>query len=271
MSEIVVADNSGASDESEKYQVYEVDSLSKAQVNDGRLKVFYQYEMGKHMAYTFDESGKPICGAKTSSRNGAPCRKLPSAGRNRCRFHGGASPRGLAHPRTTSGLYSKDVVGSFGEKYQAMLEHQDELLNLNDSIAVIRAQISEILDGMDTSESGDAWREAHAIYKRMVRALKKRETETFNEEMALMGKVLNYGVGESAKIESLAKLVEQDRKLVDTEMKMRDRKKDMLTAEQAKGLIRAIVMIVRRHTDQEQLAKISEEVNKVLVEGKVGL
>lgn len=255
----------------DRYAVYEVETLKDAKTPDGRTKCVSVMESnGKPLIYTFDGDGHAICGARAKS-TGAPCQRPPISGRNRCRFHGGASPRGLAHPRTSTGLYSKDVVGSFGEKYQAMLEHQDELLNLNDSIAVIRAQIAEMLENRDSAESGDAWREANAIYKRMVRALKKQEMANFNEEFKMLGEVLKFGVGESEKIEALSKLVEQDRKLVDTEMKMRDRKKDMLTAEQAKGLIRSIVMIVRRHTDQEQLAKISEEVNKVLVEGKVGI
>lgn len=35
----------------------------------------------------------PICGAKAKS-TGEPCRQTPAKGRNRCRFHGGATPRG---------------------------------------------------------------------------------------------------------------------------------------------------------------------------------
>lgn len=35
----------------------------------------------------------PMCGAKARS-TGEPCRQTPAKGRSRCRFHGGATPRG---------------------------------------------------------------------------------------------------------------------------------------------------------------------------------
>jgi hypothetical protein len=50
------------------------------------------------------EKSTGICGAKT--RGGAPCQKPPAEGRTRCRLHGGASPRGMAHPRFKHGGYS---------------------------------------------------------------------------------------------------------------------------------------------------------------------
>jgi len=36
-----------------------------------------------------------VCGAKT--RGGTTCARRPSLGRNRCKLHGGASPRGNHH------------------------------------------------------------------------------------------------------------------------------------------------------------------------------
>jgi hypothetical protein len=48
-----------------------------------------------------------ICGAKT--RSGKPCQKPPAKGRNRCRLHGGASPRGKDSARYRHGTYSTEV------------------------------------------------------------------------------------------------------------------------------------------------------------------
>jgi hypothetical protein len=44
------------------------------------------------------------CGART--RAGSPCERFPAPGRTRCKLHGGASPRGIAHPRFQHGAYS---------------------------------------------------------------------------------------------------------------------------------------------------------------------
>lgn len=51
-----------------------------------------------------------LCGARTKS--GAPCRQAPLRGRNRCRLHGGATPRGLESANTRHGRYSRFLDGT---------------------------------------------------------------------------------------------------------------------------------------------------------------
>ena len=48
------------------------------------------------------------CGAKT--RKGTPCKNPCVRGRNRCRMHGGKTPRGWASPHYKHGFYSKDSI-----------------------------------------------------------------------------------------------------------------------------------------------------------------
>ncbi|HZP97212.1 MAG TPA: hypothetical protein VFC31_12910 [Candidatus Limnocylindria bacterium] len=48
------------------------------------------------------------CGARGRGKQaGLFCDEPPAPGRRRCRVHGGASPIGAAHPRTTHGLYAR--------------------------------------------------------------------------------------------------------------------------------------------------------------------
>ena len=47
------------------------------------------------------------CGAKT--RSGNPCQKPPLLGRNRCRLHGGMSPKGADHWNYRNGQATKEV------------------------------------------------------------------------------------------------------------------------------------------------------------------
>jgi len=46
------------------------------------------------------------CGAKT--RNGTPCKAPKVKGRNRCRKHGGATPRGAKSPHFRHGFYAQN-------------------------------------------------------------------------------------------------------------------------------------------------------------------
>jgi hypothetical protein len=52
-----------------------------------------------------DKSDKRICGAK--NRQGEPCKKPPMRGKNRCRSHGGATPKGKHTGPLKHGLYSE--------------------------------------------------------------------------------------------------------------------------------------------------------------------
>jgi hypothetical protein len=60
------------------------------------------------------------CGAKT--RAGTPCERFPVPGRTRCKLHGGASPRGVAHPRFQHGVYSACPFSGLEEKRRRRAE-----------------------------------------------------------------------------------------------------------------------------------------------------
>lgn len=52
------------------------------------------------------------CNATT--RAGTPCKKWAERGRTRCKFHGGKSRAGWAHPGYVDGRYSTDLVSRWG-------------------------------------------------------------------------------------------------------------------------------------------------------------
>lgn len=48
------------------------------------------------------------CNAKT--RNGTPCRRYPAPDRNRCKLHGGASPKGKDSPHYKTGQRTQEAI-----------------------------------------------------------------------------------------------------------------------------------------------------------------
>jgi hypothetical protein len=54
-----------------------------------------------------ERNKRPVCGARTI-RDGA-CQSTIIMANGRCRIHGGATPRGFAHPNVRHGLRSKDL------------------------------------------------------------------------------------------------------------------------------------------------------------------
>lgn len=79
------------------------------------------------------------CGAKAVS-TGKPCRRWKLAGRERCRRHGGASPRGPASPAYKHGFYSKTLPRDIGDRARTALA-DPELKNLKTLIAVLDVDI----------------------------------------------------------------------------------------------------------------------------------
>ena len=66
------------------------------------------------------------CGARGRGKQaGLFCDEPPAPGRTRCRVHGGASPVGAAHPRTTHGLYAK---GSASDIFAAPFADEERRL-----------------------------------------------------------------------------------------------------------------------------------------------
>lgn len=101
----------------------------------------------------------------TSKRSGKRCRNPPMDGRAVCRMHGGKSPRGLAHPSTTHGGYSKDLVARSMRDHQTNRLHP-ELLELSEDAALSQTLIQEALR---SSQLPEYWAELRALYEKVCR------------------------------------------------------------------------------------------------------
>jgi len=139
-------------------------------------------------------------------------------GRNVCRAHGGATPRGIASPHYKHGRWSKDVPTQLACRYEEARQ-DSELLSLRDEIALIDCQISTVL-AQDTG------------------APLRRE---------------------------LARLVEQRRRLIESEVKHQELAGQMLAIDQALALAGALASTVREHVqDPVALEAIQRDLERLL-------
>lgn len=154
-------------------------------------------------------------------------------------MHGGSQPRGLARHNTTHGRYSKHLPTRLGERYEAALKDPD-LLALKDEIALTDADIARYLseieddepDDMDAEER-DAWRRKQNRARANVHAL-----------------------------------IENRRRLVETERKRLVDLQQMMTAEQAMTLLAAVEAVVRKHVDdRDTLANIAADIARLVAHG----
>lgn len=203
------------------------------------------------------------CTAKAKS-TGDQCRRAAVAGRNVCTVHGGLTPRGLASPHTKTGRYSKDLPTRLAARYETAASDPD-LLNLNAEIAVVDARISDVLRRVDTGESGQVWRDLKATYTAMQDAQRAKDGAEVARLLNELGGLIRHGHSDYAAWADVRTLIDQRRKLVESEGKRRKDMQDMITSEKAMVLVSSLVATVRKHVhDRDTLARISADLAGIL-------
>lgn len=161
------------------------------------------------------------------TRSGEPCKGKPMLN-GRCRMHGGSTPSGIALPQTKTGRYSKYLPDNIRDRYHQALG-DNELISLRDEIALVEVQIVATLEAQTKPDAPP-------------------------EDI----------IGARAR---LYDLIEQRRRLVETERKRLVDMQQMITSEQAMLLVGALVGIIRaRVNDPSTLAAIQSDINGLLAQ-----
>lgn len=201
------------------------------------------------------------CGAK--KRDKTPCRAqaMPNG---RCRIHGGKSLKGIASPAYKTGRYSRYLPGRLAERYGEAKTDPD-LLALHEDVALTDARLSDVLGRVDTGESGDLWRKARGAFEAFREAQGKREVDKARAALTDLDGYLARGVSDYATWDEVGRLLEQRRRLVESERKRLIEMQQMITAEKAVLLIGAIAGIIKIHvSDRGTLAAISADIGKLV-------
>ncbi len=198
-----------------------------------------------------------VCGAKT--RAGAQCQNA-SMSNGRCRMHGGSTPTGVALPQTKHGRYSKHLPTRLAGAY-AEAQADGRLLELRDDIALIDARLQDVLGRVDTGESGEVWQRLVKAKVEVLTAPKEEKTA----RLADLLRLIDEGADDYAAWMDVRSLVEQRRKLVESERKRLVEMQQTITAERAMLLIGAITGIIKAHvTDSAQLGAIAADIGALV-------
>lgn len=204
---------------------------------------------------------KAACGAKT--RSGAPCKRAPMAN-GRCKLHGGASLRGAAAPAFKSGRYSKYLPARLAERYQAAQTDTD-LLALREEVGLTDARLADVLTRVDMGESGALWKTASQTFNELLTAQAMGDQVRERFAKSSLKKLFEQGLQDWVAWEEIAKLVEQRRKLVESEGKRLVAMQQNITAERAMAMIGRLAGIIQRHvTDPTIISAISADIGALL-------
>lgn len=200
----------------------------------------------RHTDLPTDNPDTPIrCHAH--NRKGGQCGNRAVPGRRVCRFHGGMSPVGAAHPRFKHGRYSKYLPARLAPAY-IQASQDSELLSLRDDIALVESRIGELLQLLHSdSESRNLFEELSSLVVSLSESVQAEEWSQVGEGVARLGEVVQAGGRAFSLWDDIFKSLEVKRKLSDSE---RERLMDMnalITSEQAFLLVGALLESVTRN------------------------
>lgn len=208
-----------------------------------------------------------ICGATT--RSGKPCQARPMAN-GRCRMHGGKSLAGPASPAFKTGRYSKYLPARLTERY-AEAVNDPELLALREDVALIDARLADLLRRVDSGESGQLWKDVRQAYQSFIKARRRGDDEAAAAAFDELGELIERGASDHAAWSEIAALLEQRRRLVESERRRLVEMQQVITAEQAMVLIAAVVDVVRKHvSDRHILSAISRDIGALTARNDPG-
>jgi len=182
----------------------------------------------------------------------------------RCYRHGGATPSGTASPHFKHGRYSRNLPARLLSRYEEAQEDR-LLLELREEIALVDAQIVEVVGKADSGDSGWLLKE---LSKAMVKVRKARRKEDSAAEEAALNRLEEL---ESERRENprawreVRRLINQRRRLVESERRCLVEAGQMISIEEAMVLVAALTDSVKRHVNDPRVqAAIGEDFERLI-------
>jgi len=203
------------------------------------------------------------CQAKAKSTQ-KQCRRRAVKGKKACTVHGGLTPGGIASPTFKTGRYSKYIPERLAERYQESAQ-DPEILALKSEISLTDARLADLLSRVDTGESGTLWKMAQASFMNFRAANASGDQDKMTVALSELNRLLNLGVDDYKAWDEVGNMLEQRRKLVESERKRLMDMEQMITVEKTMVLLSAIVSIIRENvTDRKTLSAISTDIGRLV-------
>lgn len=202
-----------------------------------------------------------ICGAK--KKNGTPC-QMSAMPNGRCRLHGGKTPQGIASPHFKDGRYSRFIPARMTERYHEA-KQDAELLALREDIALVDSRLSDLLGRVDTGESGALWGQLNKARVDLLTSKKVADTKAQTEALNLILELIAAGHADYRAWGEIAAVLEQRRRLVESERKRLVEMQQMISTERMMVLLQAVVGVIQEHvTDRTTLAGITTGLQQLI-------
>jgi len=195
----------------------------------------------------------PQCTAKAKS-TGKRCRRYAVTGYTVCQVHGAGSPKqGRPGGRPiVHGRYSKRLPQKLVARYdEARVD--PELLSLRDDVALLDVRISDLTDKLSTGETDNLLQSLLELCQGAVLALKGGDFDMTMKMLEEMRQRLEGQPQDGWTWTEIVGLLDQRRKLVESERKRLVELQQYVTVEQVMILVSALTKAVISHVNEHSV------------------
>jgi galactokinase len=172
----------------------------------------------------------------------------------------------MASPHFKTGRYSKDLPTRLAARYLEASTDPD-LLNLSAEISLVDTRVGELLTGIDSEASARLWGEVGTATEALRKAATSGDTAGMAWALRTLDDLTTTGLEQFTLWADLTTLLEQRRKLVETERRRRVDMQNMITAEQTMLLVSQLVHIIKDNvSDTGTLSRISADISRYILE-----
>ena len=182
-------------------------------------------------------------------------------------MHGGKTPTGADLPQFKHGRYSKYLPDRLAETYREAMADEN-MAALDDEIGLIDTRLRDLVRRLTLNGDGvAAWTNATTAYQDLRRGMAAEDGALMQRALMRLEAALTAGDQEWRAWRSIIELIEERRRLVDTERRRLLDEDQVITVERLMIFVAAIVDIIRRNVASgEERAAVSDEV-RLLVAG----
>lgn len=207
---------------------------------------------------------KPICGY--TKKNGKPCESTILLENGRCRVHG-TRAKGESHWNYKNGKYSRYApANELGQLYERAKRDTD-LRDLSDDLALTTALINERLASLETMGGIDFFKDLSATAKELRKALAQQDMDEIHHIALVIDGMANKGKDHLSQLDMMLKLIEQRRKLSDSQSKRETEQQQFITVMQAMNLFNMLIVAVFENIQSSRTKQaIYKAVEKIINE-----
>lgn len=211
------------------------------------------------------------CGAQLRKKPGIFCKKPPIKGKRRCKLHGGKSLGGIASGRYKHGRYSRYLPMDLRKQYEES-KHDPELLSHQPELRLMDLHLQKLLSTLNTPENLEAFVRAREAFEEFKKSQREKNAAAMKHALDKLDLLFTVGIQSGSVWEEVREVIEQRRKLLESETRRIKDQQTTMSSEQVLALIEFIVdclrtsvsLYVDRYLASKILDKVTNDIGAVV-------